>query len=94
MPNWGSGVNVDYVTNMQIGDGTANGRNVIASNLRLAIYVEPITGAADTVKIDMNYLGTNAAGTASLSNGGTLPQVTTISRTGGWCVSQWLEEKY
>ena len=82
LPNWGSGVNVDYVTNMQIGDGTANGRNVIASNLRSAIYVEPITGAVDTVKIDMNYLGTNAAGTASLSNGGTLPQVTTISRTG------------
>jgi titin len=65
--NGGNGVTLTAAAaEAAIGDGTATGRNVIAGNGGNGIVI----GGSDSVLIQGNYLGTNAAGTAAVGNGG------------------------
>ena len=53
-----------------IGGATASARNVISGNTQYGVIVTAQSGATANNIIQGNYLGTNAAGTAAVSNGG------------------------
>ncbi len=67
--NDGHGINLDNADNTTIGGSTSNDRNVISGNgaggLGIGITV---TNTSDNCIIRANYIGTNSAGTAALTN--------------------------
>ncbi len=66
LPNGSDGVAIVGGSANSVGDGTAEGRNVISGNGASGVY---ITGTATTGnQIEGNHIGTNAAGTAALGN--------------------------
>jgi hypothetical protein len=68
IPNDGVGLSFeDNCTNIQIGDGTADQRNVISGNLESGIRF--YSGGSGFTSILGNYIGTNAAGDAAIGNG-------------------------
>lgn len=64
--NGGHGIMLDTASNVAIGNGTTNGRNVIASNGRRAITG---LGTISTISINGNYIGTDASGNVAVTNG-------------------------
>ncbi len=63
--NFGSGVVIQNSSNNRIGGITAAARNVISGNLINGVSLAP--GASNNT-VQGNYIGTNATGTAALSN--------------------------
>lgn len=64
--NGGHGIVLENSTNVVIGDGTANGRNIIAGNGRRGIHG---AGTNSGTTINGNYIGTDLAGNAAVANG-------------------------
>ncbi|HNB64921.1 MAG TPA: DUF4347 domain-containing protein, partial [Rhodocyclaceae bacterium] len=65
------GVNItNGATGNLIGGSTSASRNVISGNTQYGIYVDAQIGATANTTIQNNYLGTNAAGSAAVGNGG------------------------
>jgi parallel beta-helix repeat protein len=67
LPNSRYGINVDNATFVEIGDGTASGRNLVSANGQDGIY---ISNDAAFIDIDENYIGLDITGLADLGNGG------------------------
>ena len=69
--NGETGVMIDTgASGNTIGGATAAARNVISGNTQYGVIVSAQAGATTNNIIQGNYLGTNAAGTAAVSNGG------------------------
>ncbi len=64
LANGGDGIQVAGGASTTVGDGTAQGRNVISGNAGRGIYLTGGTKAS----VAGNYVGTNVAGTAALPN--------------------------
>lgn len=64
--NGANGISLQATTNVQIGNGTANGRNVIGSNVNDGIQ---LSGTIDNIIIDSNYIGLAANGDTARGNG-------------------------
>lgn len=67
--NGTAGILVDGVATLDIGDGSAAGRNVIAGNTGNP-EIQFFGSASSNVDIAGNFIGTDATGNAALSNGG------------------------
>lgn len=60
------GVEINEAPNNRVGDGTANGRNILSGNHGAGLF---LTGAATAGSaIEGNYIGTNPAGTGPIPN--------------------------
>lgn len=73
VPNFNEGVGVTEASNNTIGGLTAGAGNVVSGNDSVGILISASSlpsGAATGNKIEGNYIGTNAAGTAALGNRG------------------------
>ncbi len=69
--NGETGVMIDTgASGNTIGGATASARNVISGNTQYGVIVTAQSGATANNIIQGNYLGTNAAGTVAVSNGG------------------------
>lgn len=66
LPNGGDGVLIDAVANVTVGGTTSADTNVISGNTTAGVDLN----AAAVCLVQGNLLGTNAAGTAALGNGG------------------------
>jgi parallel beta-helix repeat protein len=64
LANGGDGIQVADGADTTVGDGTAQGRNVISGNAGRGLH---LTGGTRTA-VQGNYVGTNVAGTAALPN--------------------------
>lgn len=71
------------LTNARIGGDTTAARNVISGNPLGAIYLGGGNVAYTGTRIEGNYIGTDAGGTAPLGNGGTAPPQPAIQVFGG-----------
>ncbi|HYG79341.1 MAG TPA: right-handed parallel beta-helix repeat-containing protein [Pyrinomonadaceae bacterium] len=67
VPNGNHGIHVEYGPDNRIGGPAAGARNVISGNAWSGVSIYGI-GAARNI-VQGNFIGTNAAGTAALSNG-------------------------
>lgn len=68
LPNSGSGITIFIAKNNLIGGVTASERNILSGNSN-GININGFDRGADDNKVQGNYIGTNAAGTAALPNG-------------------------
>lgn len=66
--NAGHGISIES-SNHTIGGLTASARNVISGNTLSGININGGFGGASGNTVEMNYIGTNAAGTAAIANG-------------------------
>ncbi|HEV2913525.1 MAG TPA: Calx-beta domain-containing protein [Pyrinomonadaceae bacterium] len=66
LPNGGHGVFVIAAVDTVIGGATAGARNIVSGNASRGVYVRNSLGTV----VQGNYIGTNAAGVAPVSNGG------------------------
>jgi hypothetical protein len=82
LPNDGSGIFITDTEFSLIGGTVSGARNVISGNTGEGIF---LLGDASATTIHGNYIGTNAAGTAALGNGGSgvVIQETFSTRLGG-----------
>lgn len=64
--NTGEGIWIDGASGVNIGDGSAQGRNVIGGNRLRAIR---LGSTNSNITIDGNYIGTNATGNVAVANG-------------------------
>ena len=63
------GINLYATQNMQIGDGTAGGRNIISGNTLTGIWLQgDMYSQVDNVIIEGNYIGIDGGGNSSLPN--------------------------
>jgi len=65
LPNTEDGIILDNVTDINVGDGTANGRNLIAAD-GIGVY---LTGTTANVSVNNNYFNTDSTGNSSIVNG-------------------------
>lgn len=66
LDNGGHGIWLENTTNVNIGNGNASGRNVIAGNRRRGIFGN---GTNSGTTINGNYIGTDLTGNAAVTNG-------------------------
>ncbi|WP_169446448.1 GEVED domain-containing protein [Leucothrix mucor] len=65
-PNTVNGINVSTSVNVQIGDGSAAGMNVLSGNTEQGLFIG-VTGAG--IVVDTNHMGTTLDGQTALPNG-------------------------
>ena len=75
LPNGGEGILVQDAPNALIGGASAALRNIISGNAGHGVAVVSAAG----VKIESNFIGTNAAGSAKIANGGAGVSLSSVS---------------
>lgn len=76
-----SGIFINGSSTVSVGDGTANGRNVISGNAGRAVQVQ---GTVSDITINGNYIGTDTTGNNAIASGdGTLANGDAISFDAG-----------
>jgi subtilisin-like proprotein convertase family protein len=70
VPNGGTGINNNGSSFITVGNGSADGRNVIAGNRERAMIN---VGAFSNITVSGNYIGTDFTGNVGVANAGSLP---------------------